>query len=236
MLQLVGRAKPDCPRMFHIRGLWYGNCAQRAAGMAVTPAHLASWAKVMAMQKTFDEHLAVLENTRVGCAGELEHLISKASERLAAGGKILFFGNGGSASDAQHLAAELSVRFVRNRRALAGLALGANISEVTACGNDLGFDQVFARQIEALGQRGDLAIAFSTSGKSPNVVAAVRTAKELGIYTVAFTGETGGELKGLVDLLIAIPSATTARIQEMHALLGHMLCEGIEATLNVGQE
>ncbi len=187
-------------------------------------------------ERSFDEHAEVLAKTRAVCAAELGDLIKKASECLAAGGKILFFGNGGSASDAQHLAAELSVRFVRNRRALAGLALGANISEVTACGNDLGFEQVFARQIEALGRAGDMVIAFSTSGKSPNVIAAVRSAKERGISTVAFTGETGGELRGLVDLLIAVPSATTARIQEMHSLLGHMMCEGIEATLNVGQE
>jgi D-sedoheptulose 7-phosphate isomerase len=149
-------------------------------------------------------------------------------DSLAAGGKILFLGNGGSASDAQHLAAELSVRFVRQRRALAGLALGANIAEVTACGNDFGFDQVFARQIEALGRPGDVAIAFSTSGTSPNIVAAMRAARKLSLFTVAFTGESGGELRGLVDLLIAIPSKTTARVQEMHALLGHLLCEGIE--------
>lgn len=177
---------------------------------------------------SFDEHLDVLGKTRATCAAELERLIAKVAGSLAAGGKILFFGNGGSASDAQHLAAELSVRFVKQRRALAGLALGANVSEVTACGNDFGFDQVFARQIEALGRAGDVAIAISTSGKSPNIVAAVRAAKELGLFTVALTGESGGELRGLVDLLIAVPSRTTARIQEMHSLLGHLVCEGIE--------
>lgn len=177
---------------------------------------------------SFDEHAEVLAKTRLTCVADLERLIVKVKESLAAGGKILFFGNGGSASDAQHLAAELSVRFVRERRALAGLALGANISEVTACGNDFGFERIFARQIEALGKAGDVAIAFSTSGKSANVVAAVLAAKERGIFTVAFTGESGGELQGLVDLLIAVPSRTTARIQEMHSLLGHVLCEGIE--------
>lgn len=182
---------------------------------------------------SFDEHAAVLARTRTVCSDSLSVLISRVAESLAAGGKILFFGNGGSAADAQHLAAELSVRFIHTRRALAGMALGGNISELTACGNDLGFDRVFARQIEALGKRGDVAIGFSTSGTSPNVIAAVRVAKDLGIYTVAFTGETGGSLGGLVDLLIAIPSKTTARIQEMHALLGHMMCEGIEASLGL---
>jgi D-sedoheptulose 7-phosphate isomerase len=177
---------------------------------------------------SFDEHAEVLARTRAACIPALELLTAKVVDSLAAGGKILFLGNGGSASDAQHLAAELSVRFVKQRRALAGLALGANVAEVTACGNDFGFDQVFARQIEALGRPGDVAIAFSTSGTSPNIVAAMRAARKLSLFTVAFTGESGGELRGLVDLLIAIPSKTTARVQEMHALLGHLLCEGIE--------
>ena len=180
---------------------------------------------------SFDEHAEVLAKTRTACAAELLRLIAKVEASLAEGGKVMFFGNGGSASDAQHLAAELSVRFVKTRRALAGLALGANVSEVTACGNDFGFHRVFARLIEALGKPGDVAIALSTSGASPNVVEAVRAAKELGVFTAAFTGESGGDLAGLVDLLIAVPSRSTARIQEMHSLLGHMLCEGLEAEL-----
>lgn len=184
------------------------------------------------MMNSFDEHADVLAKTRVSCAHELERLIAKVSESLAAGGKILFFGNGGSASDAQHLAAELSVRFVKSRRALAGLALGTNASELTACGNDFGFDRIFARQIEAVGRAGDVAIAFSTSGESPNVLAAVQAARDRGIFMAAFTGESGGSLKSSVDLLIAVPSTATARIQEMHSLLGHMLCEGIERTLD----
>jgi D-sedoheptulose 7-phosphate isomerase len=185
--------------------------------------------------QSFDEHADVFARTRGQCAAELDRLIAIVSAGVAAGNKILFFGNGGSASDAQHLAAELSVRFVKTRSALAGLALGANIAEITACGNDFGFDQIFARQIEALGRPGDVAIAFSTSGKSPNIVAAVRAAKAQAIFTAAFTGESGGELRGLVDLLIAVPSQSTARIQEMHSLLGHMLCEGIEEKLQVGR-
>jgi len=184
---------------------------------------------------SFDEHAEVLAKTRTACAAALGVLIDRVSEALLAGGKILFLGNGGSASDAQHLATELSVRFVKERRALAGLALGTNLSELTACGNDFGFDQIFARQIEALARPGDIVIALSTSGKSPNAVTAVRAAKERSIYTAAFTGESGGELRGLADLVIAVPSKTTARIQEMHALLGHVLCEGVEAKLGIGQ-
>lgn len=184
-------------------------------------------------RNSFDEHAEVLAKTREGCADALERLIAKASESLAAGGKILFFGNGGSASDAQHLAAELSVRFVKTRRALASIALGSNIAETTACANDFGFERVFARQIEAIGAAGDVAIALSTSGNSANVVAAVQEAKKRGIFTAAFTGQSGGALKGAADLLIAVPSTITARIQEMHSLLGHILCEGIERDLEL---
>jgi D-sedoheptulose 7-phosphate isomerase len=182
---------------------------------------------------SFDEHAEVLVKTRAACSKDVETLISKAVQSLEAGGKILFFGNGGSASDAMHLATELSVRFVKTRRALAGLALGTNTPEMTACANDLGFEQVFARQIEALGKPGDVAIALSTSGNSANVVAAANAAKAHGIYSVGFTGESGGELRGVVDLLIAVPSRTTARIQEMHALIGHILCERIEDRLGL---
>lgn len=151
--------------------------------------------------------------------------------RLSTGGKLLFFGNGGSASDAQHFATELTVRFAKDRRALAGLALTTDTSTLTACGNDFGFDQIFSRQIEALGRAGDLAIAISTSGNSPNILAGVRQAKTCGIFTAAFTGETGGQLRDAVDLLIAVPSRTTARIQEMHILLGHLLCQEIETSM-----
>ncbi|HVV48015.1 MAG TPA: SIS domain-containing protein [Bryobacteraceae bacterium] len=184
-------------------------------------------------RNSFDECAEVLAKTREACAEPMERLIAKVSESLASGGKILFFGNGGSASDAQHLATELSVRFVKTRRSLAGLALGSNIAETTACANDFGFERVFARQIEALGAAGDVAIGLSTSGNSGNILAAVEEAKQRGIFTVGFTGESGGRLKGVVDLLIAVPSTTTARIQEMHSLLGHILCEGIERSLKI---
>jgi D-sedoheptulose 7-phosphate isomerase len=179
----------------------------------------------------FEEHTAVLSQVRQNCLEPLERLIEEAAARLSNGGKILFFGNGGSAADAQHFAAELTIRFAKDRRALAGLALTTDTSALTACGNDFGFERVFSRQIEALGGAGDLAIALSTSGNSPNVLAAVRQAKASGIFTAAFTGEAGGKLRTEVDLLIAVPSQTTARIQEMHSLLGHLLCQEIEARL-----
>ncbi|HVW12116.1 MAG TPA: SIS domain-containing protein [Bryobacteraceae bacterium] len=184
-------------------------------------------------RNSFDECAEVLAKTRANCAEPLESLVAKVSESLAAGGKILFFGNGGSASDAQHLATELAVRFVKTRRALASLALGSNLAETTACANDFGFERVFARQIEAIGAPGDVAIGLSTSGNSANVLAAIEEAKKRGIFTAAFTGESGGALKGVADLLIAVPSTATARIQEMHSLLGHILCEGIERELKL---
>ena len=182
---------------------------------------------------SFDECAEVLAKTKEICAEPMERLVATVSGSLAAGGKILFFCNGGSAADAQHLATELSVRFVKTRRSLAGLALGSNLAETTACANDFGFERIFARQIEALGAAGDVAIGLSTSGNSENILAAVEEAKKRGIFTVAFTGESGGKLKGVADLLIAVPSTTTARIQEMHSLLGHILCEGIERDLKV---
>jgi D-sedoheptulose 7-phosphate isomerase len=184
-----------------------------------------------ALDSAFEEHAAVLSQTRKACLEPLERLIEEATTRLSNSGKILFFGNGGSAADAQHFATELTIRFAKDRRALAGLALTTDTSALTACGNDFGYDQIFSRQIEALGRPGDLAIALSTSGTSPNILAAVKQAKASGIFTAAFTGETGGKLRGAVDLLIAVPSQTTARIQEMHSLLGHLLCQEIEARL-----
>jgi D-sedoheptulose 7-phosphate isomerase len=145
----------------------------------------------------------------------------------------LFFGNGGSAADAQHLATELSVRFVSDRRALAGLALTTDSSVLTACGNDLGFEALFSRQIEALGRAGDVAIGFSTSGNSPNIIKALQTAREIGMTAAAFSGRTGGKLKEIADPILLIPSNTTARIQEMHELLGHILCAEIEDRLGL---
>jgi D-sedoheptulose 7-phosphate isomerase len=152
---------------------------------------------------------------------------------LRSQGKILFFGNGGSAADAQHMAAEFTVRFVKNRRALAAIALNVDTSAMTACGNDLGFDQIFSRQIEALGRPGDVAIGFSTSGNSPNVIGALACARDQGLTAAALSGEGGGKLRGIADPLIMVPSRETARIQEMHILLGHILCTEVEHQLGL---
>ena len=143
----------------------------------------------------------------------------------------MFFGNGGSAADAQHLATELVVKYERVRPALAALALTTDTSALTAIANDFGFEQVFARQIEALGKPGDVAIGISTSGKSANVAAALGTARKMGLVAAAFSGGDGGDLRGLADPLLIVPSQNTARIQEMHIALGQMLCGALEAGL-----
>jgi D-sedoheptulose 7-phosphate isomerase len=180
----------------------------------------------------FEEHAAVLADTRKACLEPLERLIEAAIECLSGGGKLMFFGNGGSAADAQHWASEFTIQFVKQRAALAAIALTTDTSAITACANDLGFERIFARQIEAIGRPGDIAIAITTSGNSPNVLAAIRQAKEQRIFTALFTGETGGRARDLADLLIAVPSRTTARIQEMHEILGHQFCREVEATMN----
>lgn len=179
----------------------------------------------------FAEHAQVLEATRHACLDALEELIEAAVACLDSGGKLMFFGNGGSAADAQHWAAELTIRFIARRKALAAIALTTDTSALTACGNDYGFETVFARQIEALGRKGDLAIGISTSGESPNILAALRQAREQRIYTALFTGETGGKARELADLLIAVPSRAVSRVQEMHGLLGHEFCRELEARL-----
>jgi D-sedoheptulose 7-phosphate isomerase len=144
------------------------------------------------------------------------------------GHKALFFGNGGSAADAQHLAAEFLGRYLREREPMPALALNANTSAVTAIGNDYGYDQVFARQLAALAAPGDVAVAISTSGNSPSVIEAVLCAQRLGLFAIGLTGASGGRLGALVDVLIAVPSHETPRIQECHILLGHALCDCVE--------
>jgi len=150
---------------------------------------------------------------------------------LRSGNKIQFFGNGGSAADAQHLAAELSGRFLRERASLSGWALTTNSSVLTAIGNDYSFDDVFARQVQGIGSPDDVAFAITTSGNSANVLRAVSVARERRLVTVGLTGKTGGKLPSVVDHCICIPSDQTPRIQEAHILTGHILCELIEETL-----
>jgi D-sedoheptulose 7-phosphate isomerase len=147
---------------------------------------------------------------------------------LRSGNKILFFGNGGSAADAQHLAAELSGRFMRERPSLSGWALTTNSSALTAIGNDYSFEDIFARQLEGIGSPGDIAFAISTSGNSLNVIKAVEVARRRNLISIALAGKSGGRLRDLVDHCICIPSDHTPRIQEAHILTGHILCELIE--------
>lgn len=154
-----------------------------------------------------------------------------ANNALRLGKKIFLCGNGGSAGDAQHIAAELTGRFLKDRRPLAGLALTTDTSALTCIANDYDFSQVFSRQLEGLGSRGDVLIGISTSGNSENVVAAVKKARELGIHSIGFLGKDGGTLADLVDIKLIAPSNTTARIQEMHIFLGHLLCELMENQL-----
>lgn len=159
-------------------------------------------------------------------------MIESASELITSiidsGGKLLLFGNGGSASDAEHIAAEFVNRFSKERRALAALALTVNGSVLTSIGNDSSFDHVFSRQIEALGNERDLAWAFSTSGDSRNVLAGVQKAKQMGLATLGFTGDSGGELTKLVDCCVKVPSDSTPRVQEMHITIAHIICEIVD--------
>jgi D-sedoheptulose 7-phosphate isomerase len=166
----------------------------------------------------------------------LEALVHATASALRAGRKLLIFGNGGSAADAQHIAAELVGRYVLERRGWPAIALTTDTSILTSVGNDYGFDHVFARQIEALAVPGDVAIGISTSGNSPNVRLALQRARQIGgITTGALLGKTGGEIRGLVDHAIVIPSQDTARIQECHITLGHIYCELVERELTEGE-
>jgi len=147
---------------------------------------------------------------------------------VLAGGRVLAFGNGGSAAHAQHLAAELVARFERERRAFSALSLASDPSVVSAVGNDMGFAAVFRRQVEAHGRSGDVAFGISTSGRSPNVVEALRAARDRGLVTVGLTGNGGGDVAGVVDHLVDVPHPSTARIQEVHAVVVHVLCQIVE--------
>jgi len=150
---------------------------------------------------------------------------------LNRGGKLILLGNGGSAADAQHLAAELTGRYLRERRALPAIALTTNTSCLTAIGNDYSYDDVFSRQIEAIGNGADIVIGISTSGNSKNVIKALKIAKARGLTTIGLTGDTGGELLHVADCCLCVPSKETPRIQEAHIMLGHILCEIIEESL-----
>jgi D-sedoheptulose 7-phosphate isomerase len=161
----------------------------------------------------------------------IEGAADRIEECYRKGGKVFFMGNGGSAADAQHLATELVSRFYLERRALCAEALTVNSSILTGIGNDYDFERIFSRQLEAAARPGDVAFGISTSGNSPNVLAAMRTARSIGAATIGFTGEKGGLLAGCVDICLAVPSSDTPRIQEAHILAGHIICEIVEKRL-----
>ncbi|NQV79672.1 MAG: SIS domain-containing protein [Alphaproteobacteria bacterium] len=185
------------------------------------------------MLEAFAEHNDVSRATVPAVADAFVQLLSLCAESVRTGGKILFFGNGGSAADAQNFATELAVRFVANRVPIPAIALTTDSSVLTAVGNDLGFDHLFSRQVEALGRAGDIAIGISTSGRSANVIEGLRQAVRMDIRAAAMGGGDGGDLVGLADPSILIPSRTTARIQEMHIAVGQMLCGALEIELGL---
>jgi D-sedoheptulose 7-phosphate isomerase len=187
------------------------------------------------MSSPFAEALRDLAATAERVATELGPDLDRAhrmvQETVDRGGTLLFCGNGGSAADAQHMATEYVVRYMRNRRAYPAIALTTDTSLLTAAGNDIGFDQVFARQVEALGRPGDLLIVHSTSGNSPNVLRAAETARARGIPVLAFSARDGGELRGLADHSVVIPTTRTDRAQELHLCIEHIICDLVERTL-----
>ena len=168
-------------------------------------------------------------------AGAILEVIDAVVAALARGNTVFFFGNGGSAADSQHLAAELVGRFTLERRPLPALALTTDTSILTSIGNDYGFDQIFLRQVQGLGRAGDVAIGLSTSGNSPNVLQAIDAARAGGMVTVALTGQGGGRLADRVDFCLRVPSTDTARIQESHITIGHLICQGVDEALADGR-
>jgi D-sedoheptulose 7-phosphate isomerase len=180
------------------------------------------------IRRQLEESARVKQSFSNELIGRIGQFAEKSATALRGGGKIVFFGNGGSAADALHLAAELVVRLRSDRRGLAALALTTNPSVLTAAGNDYGFERIFSRQIESLVAPQDILVALSTSGASPNIVGGVEAGRARGAYLVAFTGETGGALAGKVDILLNVPSQDPQRIQEAHITIGHIACALIE--------
>lgn len=185
------------------------------------------------IEQTISDHLEVVTLLDAACGEVLETLVQRTESALRAGGKICFFGNGGSAADAQHLATEFVVRYTRQRAAFAALAFTTDTSALTAAGNDFGFESIFARQVEGLCGPDDVVVGISTSGTSANVLAGLAAAKKIGALAVLFTGKSGGEYAKehqVADLILAAPSEITARTQECHLLAGHILCDLVEET------
>ena len=184
------------------------------------------------MEKMIETELKAHKETIEKVIEQLQPVIEKACqlcvETIIKGKKILFFGNGGSAADAQHLAAELSGRYKKERRGLPGIALTTDTSALTAIGNDYEYDYIFERQVEALANNGDLLVGISSTGNSANVIRAFKMGKSMGCNTLGFSGKGGGKMNGNCDINIVVPSDITARVQEMHILIGHIICQAID--------
>ena len=176
----------------------------------------------------FKSHLETIQNVINSMEDQLVEASKLVVETLKNGNKVLLCGNGGSAADAQHIAAELTGRYKTERRGLPGIALTTDTSALTAIGNDYGYDRVFDRQVESLANKGDLIIGISTSGNSSNVLSALKLASELGCKTIGFTGKSGGEMNKVCDINLVVPSNDTPRIQEMHILFGHTICQIVD--------
>lgn len=185
------------------------------------------------LYRELGEHRAVFEATARMLSAPFMDSLAILETGLRRGGKLMIFGNGGSAADAQHVAAELMIRYKSHRPAMSAIALTTDTSALTACANDFGFDTLFARQVAGLGRECDVAVGLSTSGKSPNVLNGLRQARSMGLSTVGLTGGEGGEMPGLCDALIVVPSTVTARIQELHIVIGHMWCKALEQRLGL---
>jgi D-sedoheptulose 7-phosphate isomerase len=185
------------------------------------------------LNEELNEHRQVFAATARDLAKPIGEMLALWERGIRKGRKLLLFGNGGSAADSQHIAAEMVIRYKKDRLPIAAIALTTDTSSLTACGNDLGYDAVFARQVEALGQEGDVAVGISTSGGSRNVLAGLQQARLRGMATTGLTGGDGGAMKELCDSLVIVPSNITARIQEMHIMIGHILCKGLETRLGL---
>ncbi len=181
--------------------------------------------------KAFEDSADVKRRFVQQYADKISQAAQLIARALREGHKVLLFGNGGSATDASHLAAEFVGRYHKDRAPLPAIALGTDMAAITCIGNDYGYDEIFARQVRAHGQKGDVAIAISTSGNSPNVLKGIEAARASGLTTIGWTGHQGGKMAGLVDHAFIVPSTVTARIQETHITLGHVLCELIEEDL-----
>lgn len=197
----------------------------RKASPIVTPEHR-DWAAGV-LRHGADLRVRLIDT----CLDGLLQLSDRVAQAISEGGQSLWFGNGGSAADAQHIAGELVGRFMLERRGYAAIALTTDTSVMTSIANDYGWEGVFARQVEALGRAGDVAVGISTSGNSPNVVRGIEAAKAGGLFTAALLGGSGGKLREMVDLAIVVPDSSTPRIQECHITLGHLLCELVEKAL-----